>query len=150
MPYKFYDSTVTNIIDESDVVKRFFFKMPDEMKFRFRAGQFVLLDLPIEDKVTTRGYSIASAPSEDNIFELAIVLKPGGLGTTYLFNQAEIGTKIKVSQVLGKFGLPQVIDRDLCFVCTGTGIAPLRSMALEIINHNIPHKNIYVIFGNRW
>ena len=33
---------------------------------------------------------------------------------------------------------------------TGTGIAPLRSMILHIINNIIPHKNIYLIFGNRW
>jgi CDP-4-dehydro-6-deoxyglucose reductase len=150
MPYRFTDCTVVKIIDESDVVKRFFFEVPDEQKFSFRAGQFVLLDLPIDSKVTTRGYSIASAPSEDNIFELTVVLKPGGLGTTYLFNEVSIGSTVKVSQVLGKFGLPQVIETDLCFICTGTGIAPLRSMTLDIFNKNIPHKNIYMIFGNRW
>ena len=150
MPYHFNECTVIMIIDESDIVKRYFIKVPDEIPFSFKAGQFILLDLPIESKVTTRGYSIASAPSNDNIFELAIVLNPQGIGTPYLFNQVKVGSTVKVSQVLGKFLLPEDIDSDLCFVCTGTGIAPLRSMTLDIFNKNIAHKDIYLIFGNRW
>src|SRR5204863_4677722 len=60
------------------------------------------------------------------------------------------GTLLRVSQVLGKFSLPDVIDVDLCFICTGAGIAPLRSMTLDIYNKNISHRNIYLVFGNRW
>src|SRR5437870_13389401 len=124
MPYRFYDCKVIAIIDESDIVKRYFIKVPDEIPFSFKAGQFVMLDLPIESKVTTRSYSIASPPSTDNIFELAIVLNPQGIGTPYIFKNFEIGTEVKVSPVIGKFGLPESIDCDLCFICTGTGIAP--------------------------
>src|ERR1043165_4393158 len=99
MPYRFNDCTVVNIIDESDVVKRYFIKVPDEIPFSFKAGQFVMLDLPIQSKITNRSYSIASAPSDDNIFELVIVIKPEGLGTPYLFNEIKVGSVIKVSQV---------------------------------------------------
>jgi len=150
MPYQFHDCKVIQIIDESDIVKRYFIKVPDEVPFHFRAGQFVLLDLPIPSKVTTRGYSIASPPSDDNIFELLIVINPPGLGTPYLFHEIKVGSILKVSQPLGKFALPDPIDADLCFVCTGTGIAPLRSMTFDIYNKGITHKNIYLIFGNRW
>ncbi|MBL0339451.1 MAG: hypothetical protein IPP71_00110 [Bacteroidetes bacterium] len=65
------------------MVKRFFIQMPETMNFSFKAGQFIMLDLPIQSKYTNRSYSIASAPSSDNIFELCIVLKPTGLGTPY-------------------------------------------------------------------
>jgi CDP-4-dehydro-6-deoxyglucose reductase len=34
-------------------------------------------------------------------------------------------------------------------ICTGTGIAPFRSMLHHIKNHNIPHKDIYLVFGCR-
>ncbi|HEV2352932.1 MAG TPA: oxidoreductase, partial [Puia sp.] len=40
-------------------------------------------------------------------------------------------------------------DRDLFFICTGTGIAPFRSMAHHIMDHNVPHRDIYLIFGCR-
>ncbi|REJ83708.1 MAG: oxidoreductase [Bacteroidetes bacterium] len=150
MAYQYTDCKFVDIKNESDVVKRYFIKFPDEINFTFKPGQFVMLDLPIPAKYTNRAYSIASPPGNDNIFELAIVLNPEGKGTPFLFQNAEIGSTVKVSKALGKFTLPDPIDHDLCFICTGTGIAPLRSMLLHIYNKDIPHKNIYMIFGNRW
>src|SRR5207237_8125176 len=47
------------------------------------------------------------------------------------------------------FTLPESIDKDLYFICTGTGIAPFRSMAQHRIYNKIPHQNIYLIFGCR-
>lgn len=150
MAYKYYDATIVNIIDETDMVKRFFIKMSDEIKFTFKAGQFIMLDLPIRSKYTNRSYSIASAPSDDNIFELCIVLKPTGVGTPYKWEHFKVGTAVKVSKVLGKFQLQEPIETDLCFIATGTGIAPLRSMIVDIHNRKLPHKNIYLVFGNRF
>lgn len=150
MAYEFYDASIANIIDENDVVKRFFIKVPDERPFSFKAGQFIMVDLPIDSKYTNRSYSIASAPSADNMFELCIVLNPKGMGTPYMWENYKVGTTVKLSRVLGKFTLPEVIDRDICFICTGTGIAPLRAMLHDIYNKGAEHKNIYMVFGNRW
>ncbi len=150
MAYEFYDATIIDIIDENDVVKRYFIKVPDERPFSFKAGQFVMVDLPIDSKYTNRSYSIASAPTTDNIFELCIVLNPKGMGTPYMWENYKVGTTIKLSRVLGKFQIPEPIDTDLCFICTGTGIAPLRSQVIDILNRKIPHKNLYMVFGNRW
>jgi len=150
MPYEFSDATIVKILDETDVVKRYFIKMPETAPFSFKAGQFIMIDLPLDSKYTNRSYSIASAPSDDHTFELCIVLNPGGLGTPYMWENFREGTVIKVSKVLGKFQLPDPIDTDICFICTGTGIAPLRSQLVDIFNKNIPHKNLYMVFGNRW
>ena len=150
MSYTFNTCHVTKIISETDLVKRFFFKVSHEYTFDFKPGQFVMLLLPIESKYQNRSYSIASPPFGDNTFELAIVLNPKGLGTPYLWEKVEIGSAIEVSKPLGKFILQEPIEEDICFIGTGTGIAPLRSMILHIINNNIPYKNIYLIFGNRW
>lgn len=150
MAYQFEDAEIINIIDENDVVKRFFIKVPEDRPFSFKAGQFIMLDLPIESKVTNRSYSIASAPSDDNIFELCIVINPKGMGTPYMWANYKVGSIVKISRVLGKFTLPEEIDRDICFVCTGTGIAPLRSQVLDIYKKKKAHKNLYMVFGNRW
>lgn len=150
MAYIYNECLVTKVIDETDLVKRFFFKVPDEIPFHFKAGQFIMLNLPIESKFKNRSYSIASPPSNDNTFELVIVLNPNGLGTPYLWDHVNAGASIEVSKPLGKFSLTQPIEEDLCFIGTGTGIAPLRSMLLHIFNNNIPHKNLYLVFGNRW
>src|SRR5690606_13334007 len=118
--------------------------------FSFKAGQFVMVDLPIDSKFTNRSYSIASAPSNDNIFELCIVLNPKGLGTPYMWENYKVGTTVKLPPVLGKFQLQEPIETDLCYICTGRGIAPLRSQVVDILKRGITHKNLYMVFGNRW
>ena len=109
------------------------------------------LIFPIHEKPNKRwrSYSIASWPDGSNVFELLIVLLEGGAGTTYLFNEVKEGSELTYRGAQGVFTLPEVIDKDLFFVCTGTGIAPFRSMANYIQLHDIPHKNIYLIFGCR-
>ena len=150
MKQVFYEGEIIQIIDENEVVKRFFFKVPHLEKFDFKPGQFVMVNLPIESKIPYRSYSIASAPGGDNTFELIIVLNPPGLGTPYMWEAFKVGMKVEVAGPIGKFVLPEKIENDICFIATGTGIAPLRSMFHHIINHNIPHKDIYFIFGNRY
>jgi len=48
------------------------------------------------------------------------------------------------------FVLPETLDKDLFLICTGTGVAPFRSMVNFIKQNNVPHKNIYLIFGCRY
>jgi phenol/toluene 2-monooxygenase (NADH) P5/A5 len=151
MPYHFYNSEVVDIIDESHNTKRFFFRIPVVENFKFGAGQFVMLDLPIESKITTRSYSVASAPDGSNVIELLISLNEEGLGTPYLFKNIKVGSQLPLSQPAGKFMQPPftAIDTDICMICTGTGIAPFRAFLHDIKNRNVPHKNIDLIFGSR-
>jgi glycine betaine catabolism B len=143
---------VINIIQETYNTRRFVIQVPELEKFDFIPGQFITFDLPIADKPNkrVRSYSIASWPDGTNIFELVIVLLEGGLGTTYLFNKVDIGTELTLRGPQGVFTLDDDdLQKDLVMICTGTGIAPFRSMAHHIKNHNIPHKNIYLIYGTR-
>jgi ferredoxin-NADP reductase len=142
---------VIKITDETPSTRRFWIQVPELTSFDFQPGQFVTLDLPIHEKPNKRwrSYSIASWPDGSNIFELVIVLLEGGLGTTWLFNNAVVGTELTFRGAQGVFTLPDPIDRDLFFICTGTGVAPFRSMAHHILTTNIPHQNIYLIFGCR-
>lgn len=142
---------VINILDETVHTKRFFIEVPGEESFDFKPGQFITLDLPIHEKKNKRwrSYSIASAPNGTNIIELVIVKLEGGLGSSYLFNEVKVGTELTFRGPQGVFVLPEHIDKDLFFICTGTGVAPFRSMVQFISRYNIAHKNIYLIFGCR-
>jgi CDP-4-dehydro-6-deoxyglucose reductase len=142
---------ITKIEDETANTKRFYFQVPEWEKFDFEPGQFVTLDLPIHEKPSKRwrSYSIASWPDGSNCFELVIVLLEGGLGTTYLFNEVKVGTEITLRGPIGHFTLPETIDADLFLICTGTGIAPFRSMVQYIRLHQLAFRNIYLIFGCR-
>ncbi|MGZ5245695.1 MAG: ferredoxin--NADP reductase [Flavitalea sp.] len=142
---------VIRIMDETSTTRRFWIEVPELERFEFKPGQFVTLDLPIHEKTNKRwrSYSISSWPDGTNVFELVIVHMEGGAGTTYLFNEINIGSEIKLRGPQGVFVLPENIEKDLYFICTGTGIAPFRSMVHDIYYRNIPHKNIYLIFGCR-
>lgn len=142
---------VTRIEDQTGNTKRFFIQVPELERFDFKPGQFVTLDLPIHEKPNKRwrSYSIASWPDGTNIFELCIVLLEGGAGTHYLFNEVKEGDELTLRGPVGVFVLPETIDKDLYLICTGTGIAPFRSMLHHIERHNIPHNEIYLIFGTR-
>lgn len=142
---------VIRIENETTATRRFWIQVPEIGSFDFKPGQFVTLDLPIHEKPNKRwrSYSIASWPDGTNIFELVIVLLEGGLGTNYLFNEVTVGSELIYRGAQGVFTLPDPIEKDLFFICTGTGIAPFRSMAHHILNNNVPHQNIYLIFGCR-
>lgn len=143
---------VINIIQETYNTRRFVIQIPELEKFDFTPGQFITFDLPIADKPNkrVRSYSIASWPDGTNIFELVIVLLEGGLGTTYLFNEVKVGSELTLRGAQGVFTLDDDdLSKDIIMICTGTGIAPFRSMVHHIKNHNIPHKNIYLIYGTR-
>jgi CDP-4-dehydro-6-deoxyglucose reductase len=151
MALEWVEGVITKIENETPNTKKFFFEIPSMEKFDFKPGQFVTLDLPIHEQKNKRwrSYSIASAPNNTNGFELAIVQLPGGLGTTYLFNEVAVGSKITLRGPQGVFVLPTNFDHDVYFICTGTGIAPFRSMIKYIHEHKIAHNNIHLIFGCR-
>src|SRR5450755_4653128 len=123
--------TVIRIEDATYNTRRFFIKVNELESFIFKAGQFVTLDLPIHEQKNKRwrSYSIASWPDGSNVFELLIVLLHGGAGTNYIFNEWQEGSDLSFRGPQGVFTLPDPIEKDLFFICTGTGIAPFRSMA---------------------
>ena len=144
-------ATVTGIENETPDTRRFKLQMDDHDSFEFAPGQFITLDLPIHEKPNKRwrSYSIASNPDGGNEIELLIVLNPDGLGTNYLFNEVKVGSKLTYRGPQGVFILPKDLDKELFLICTGTGIAPFRSMAQHIYRNQIPNKGINLIYGCR-
>jgi ferredoxin-NADP reductase len=142
---------VIRTADETPVTRRFWIQVPELDSFDFVPGQFVTLDLTIHEKPNKRwrSYSIASWPDGSNIFELVIVLLEDGAGSSYLFTEVKEGSELVLRGPQGVFVLPEKIDKDLFFICTGTGIAPFRAMTHHILNNNIPHQHIYLVFGCR-
>jgi ferredoxin-NADP reductase len=142
---------VTKVLDETPSTRRFFIQIPSVESFDFEPGQFVTLDLPIHEVKNKRwrSYSIASWPNGTNEFELVIVKLEGGSGTSWLWQNGHAGSELTLRGALGKFVLPATLDRDLYLICTGTGIAPFRSMVHHIHEKQIPHNNIYLVFGTR-
>jgi len=98
---------VIRIENETPSIRRFWIEVQDTTDFNFIPGQFVTLDLPIHEKINKRwrSYSIASWPDGSNIFELVIVLLEGGAGSTYLFNEINVGSNLQFRGAQGVFVL---------------------------------------------
>lgn len=142
---------VIRIEDHTPNTKRYWIEIPELEVFDFTPGQFVTLDLPIHEKPNKRwrSYSIASWPDGTNVFELLIVLAEGGVGTHYIFNEVSVGSELIFRGPQGVFVLPEKMENDIFLICTGTGLAPFRSMMNHIILHQVPFHKIHLVFGCR-
>ena len=151
MPTTWHDGIVRNINTIAPNVRSFQVEVPELPSFNFQAGQFVTMDLPIGEKRLQRwrSYSIANPPDGSNQLELCIVNSAEGMGSKYLFDEIEEGSLLKFKGPDGGFVLPETIEKDLVFICTGTGIAPFRSMILDLKNSGKTQRNIHLIFGTR-
>lgn len=148
---KWQTGIVRRIEHVNDATRRIFIELPETRQFDFAPGQFVTLDLPIHEQRNRRwrSYSIASMPDGTNLIELIIVLLEGGAGTTYLFNEVKEGSELTLRGPHGLFVLPEDLSKPLFLICTGTGIAPFRSMLHYIKMHKKEHAPIHLVFGTR-
>lgn len=111
----------------------------------FKPGQFVNLSFEIDGELYRKPYSIASSPSEKNQIQLCINRVEGGRVTPKLFEKEE-GDKVMIKGALGLFALKDKNKDKILFVCTGTGIAPLRSMIKALFEEQ-DNKNIKLVNG---
>lgn len=103
--------------------------------FHFEPGQFLSLQVPNKNDpkdLLWRAYSLA-VPVEiakKQGYELCIKKVPGGQAGAFL-EQLKAGDWIQVRASYGEFTLRTNPGRGVCLIGTGTGVAPLRSIALS-------------------
>lgn len=119
--------------------------------FKFTPGQFVLFDVPLSEDPTdvqARAYSIASAPSETDL-RFVIKLVPSGRASRWIENTLTVGMTFCMQGPFGAFTLDESTDKPYVFVGTGTGIAPLRSQIVWLLQEQGDARHMYLIFGTR-
>lgn len=119
----------------------------------FRAGQYIQLVAPPYGSVsepTSRAYSIASPPSTKNAVELLIRLVPGGIVTTWVFEVLREGDTVTLTGPFGEFYLRDT-DAEVLFICGSTGLAPIYSILLDMIEKGIrrPTKLFFGVLARR-
>ena len=129
-------------------VRGFRFKLIEPPSVEFKAGQFIILNVPHQGKTVKRAYSIASPPHEPNAIELCVQHVEGGIASTYFWGLKE-GQTVSVSGPHGTFLLKEPFDYEPIFMATGTGVAPLRAMIKHLIHINFP-KQSWLLFGTRY
>jgi NAD(P)H-flavin reductase len=106
-----------------------------QIPFAYEPGQFLSLQIPNKDDpkdLLWRAYSF-SLPQEiarRNGYELCIKKMKGGQTAAYL-DRLRVGDWISVRASYGEFTLRTKSGRGVCLIGTGTGVAPLRAIALS-------------------
>ena len=137
--------------EHGPATRSFRFEVTGVNDFTFKPGQFITLDLPIHEKPNKRlrSYSIVSWPDGTNQFELLVVQTPGGAGTQFLFHDLQPGGEIKFRGAQGVFTIPEDLSGTIFLICTGTGVAPFRSMIQYIYTQGLQPENLHLIYGCR-
>ncbi|MBI2414523.1 hypothetical protein HYV31_01595 [candidate division WWE3 bacterium] len=112
--------------------------------FKFISGQFVSLSV---GKGIFRSYSIASSKSKASKISLLVENAHDGAGSNFI-NGLSIGDTVEFIGPSGRFCLPTPLNKNLVFVVTGTGIAPILSM-LEELSLNKCKLELTLYFGIR-
>jgi len=121
-------ATIIKIVPRTPRVTSFYFK--PSSPFRYRAGQHVDVRLTAPDGYRAqRSYSIASAPEEGDVFELAIERLADGEVSSFFHEVVTVGDEIELRGPLGGHFVWSVADGGpLLLIGGGSGVVPLMSM----------------------
>jgi Na+-transporting NADH:ubiquinone oxidoreductase subunit F len=146
---KEFTTVIEKITDFTHDIKGLRFRLPEGETIRFKAGQFAnLFSQPYDEvkEATSRAYSISSAPSENRYIELIIRYVPNGMVTTYVFKHLREGDKAKLIGPFGDFYLRDT-SREIVCIAGGSGLAPIRSIILDMIDRGISNRKATFFFG---
>ena len=139
---------VSDIITETNTTKTFRMVATKGKLPIFRAGQYINLSVNIDGVLTSRPYSIASAPGKPYL-DITVRRMEGGFVSHYLLDRVKVGDEFEASGPAGNFYYEPLIDSsNLVFLAGGSGITPFMSTIREVTEKKLP-VNIHLIYGSR-
>tara|TARA_B100001059_G_scaffold34210_1_gene27475 strand:- start:51 stop:1037 length:987 start_codon:yes stop_codon:yes gene_type:complete len=145
---KIIPSKISRIDNLTDDVIRLVLRLPPNSNFNFNCGQY----LNIIKGSLTRSYSIANSSDHKNQLEFFIKKYRNGLMSEYFFKEAKINDLLRLEGPIGTFFLRDSIYKNIIFLATGTGIAPIKSIleGLDKSHEQYQNKKMWVIVGARY
>ena len=114
------------------------FEVADGDSFRFDPGQFVGIEAEFPGRGFRRSpYCILSDPAEAPRFDLLVRAVPEGPLSLYLA-ALRPGDEVVFRGPTGRSMVPRHDDRELVLMATGTGVAPLLSLARHLLTNDYP------------
>jgi ferredoxin-NADP reductase len=142
--------TIRKIEKRTPTVTSFFFT-PSE-PFSFRAGQHVEVRLTAPDGYRAqRAYSIASAPEDNGVVELAIERLETGEVSPFFHEVAQVGDEIELRGPIGGHFIWQVADGGpILLAGAGSGVAPMMSMSRHHANQQSDVPVLLLLSARSW
>ncbi|GAB93574.1 2Fe-2S iron-sulfur cluster-binding protein [Gordonia rhizosphera] len=114
----------------------------------FSAGQYVEITVPGTGEV--RQYSMANPPRSDDHLEFHVRRVGGGLATDgWIFDSLAEGHAVEMRGPWGDFVHDADADGPMILLAGGTGLAPLKSIALHALELD-PEREIHLYHGVRY
>ena len=145
---KIIPSKISIIEKLTDDILKIVLRIPPNSNFNFNSGQYVNI---IKGNLT-RSYSIANSSNHKNQLEFFIKNYENGLMSEYFFKEAKINDLLRLEGPIGTFFLRDSNFKNIIFLATGTGIAPIKSIleGLENSHEQYQNKKFWVIVGARY
>lgn len=146
-----FKGIVESLKDVTYDIKEVRIRLIEPSEISFKAGQYAQLIIPPYENIkepTQRAYSISSPPSEKERVEFLIRLVPGGIATTYVHKYLKEGDAIELVGPFGDFYVRDT-EADMIMVAGGSGMAPIKSMLLDMYERGITHRRVWYFFGAR-
>ncbi len=117
----------------------------------FSAGQYISVNVRINNKLFTRPFSLSSSPKEalEGKYKITIKRNDHNLVSNYVLDNWDIGSEIEVSAPLGNFTFERLRDANTIIgIAGGSGITPFHSLAKSIAEGDEDVKLI-LLYGNK-
>jgi ferredoxin-NADP reductase len=139
---------VKHVIRETRDAISLVFDVPDSHteRFRYRAGQYLTLQVQIDDREHRRCYSISSSPAVEEDLRVTVKRDGDGLVSNWLNDTAAAGTELRVAPPQGRFVLRDS-GRGLVAFAGGSGITPVFSLIRTALLTSPRH--IRLFYANR-
>lgn len=123
--------------------------IPENLKevFKFKAGQYITVELDINHKATRRSYSICSSTNE-NILKIGVKKVANGLVSSYINDHLSTGNTIRAMPPEGRFTRHFTNGEHHLLLASGSGITPCLSITKSVLENN-QNSKVTLIYGNQ-
>lgn len=115
--------------------------------FAYQPGQYMIFMVPNHPHSIRRSYSISTPPSDVRHFEVCVRSVAGGAGSNFV-HRLRPGQTLQVEGPFGDFVLDEGSPRDIIMIATGTGMAPIKSMLMHLLERR-SRRRVRLFFGLR-
>lgn len=148
MARQIYKMRVTEVRDYTPSIRELFLQCEEPSTFEFRAGQFVMLHVPVEGgKPALRAYSIATSEHRKNGFQLIFKSIENGLATNYVW-ALKGGEILDFTGPFGRVFFNEPPTEQIIMLNTGSGVSQHMSF-LDSFAEKYPDLRYRLFFGVR-
>ena len=145
LPIEDYTGEVVRIEALTPTIRGIWIKLDRPM--RFQAGQYVNLEVGAFPG-QSRAFSLANAPDGGDVVELNVRIVPGGQITTWLHQQLQVGERLKLTGLYGRFFVKKSANVPLIFMAGGSGLSSPKSMIEELLGEGCTLP-VTLVYGQR-